>query len=75
MRFDSTLYYHVGELYPWERLEDEMCEEVKLMDQAGFTGIWLAEHHFWWDGWYRASPDPILLGANLARYSDRLRIG
>ena len=62
MRFDSTPYYHVGEDYDWETLVDEMREEVRLMDQGGFTGTWLAEHHFAWDGWYRASPNPILLG-------------
>ena len=58
MRFDSTPYYHVGEDYDWETLVDEMREEVRLMDQGGFTGTWLAEHHFHWDGWYRASPTP-----------------
>ena len=75
MRFDSTPYYHVGEDYDWETLVDEMREEVRLMDQGGFTGIWLAEHHFHWDGWYRASPNPILLGADLINESDRLRVG
>lgn len=75
MRFDSTVYYHVGKAYPWEKLVDEMHEEVKLLDQAGFTGAWLAEHHFAWDGWYRSAPNPILLGADLASYSDRLRVG
>ena len=75
MRFDSTPYYHVGEDYDWETLVDEMREEVRLMDQGGFTGTWLAEHHFHWDGWYRASPNPILLGADLVNESDRLRVG
>ena len=75
MRFDSTPYYHVGEAYSWETLIDEMREEVKLMDQAGFGGFWLAEHHFAWDGWYRSSPNPIMLGADLAKCSDRMRVG
>ena len=75
MRFDSTPYYHVGEDYQWETLIDEMRQEVKLMDQAGFGGFWLAEHHFAWDGWYRASPNPIMLGLDLATCSDRLRVG
>ena len=75
MRFDSTPYYHVGEVFPWEKLIGEMHEEVRLMDQAGFTGLWLAEHHFAWDGWYRASPNPILLGADLVACSDHMRIG
>ena len=74
MRFDCTPYYHVGEQYAWDTLMDEMHQEVRLIDQGGFTGLWLAEHHFAWDGWYRASPNPILMGAGLIKNSDRLRI-
>ena len=75
MRFDNTLYCHVGEVYPWEKLVDELREQIQFSDQAGFTGVWMAEHHFSWDGWYRAAPNPILLGTSLAQYSDRLRFG
>ena len=75
MRFDATPYYHVGEDYSWETLIDEMRQEVKFMEQAGFGGFWLAEHHFAWDGWYRASPNPIMLGADLASCTERLRVG
>ena len=75
MRFDSTLYYHVGEDYSWPVLFDEMHETVGLLDELGFGGVWLAEHHFAWDGWYRSGSNPILFGADVARYSDRLRIG
>ena len=75
MRFDSTPYYHVGEDYSWHTLVKEMREEVRLMDQGGFTGLWLAEHHFAWDGWYRAPTDPILVGADLIAESDRMRVG
>jgi alkanesulfonate monooxygenase SsuD/methylene tetrahydromethanopterin reductase-like flavin-dependent oxidoreductase (luciferase family) len=75
MRFDSTPYYHVGEDYSWQTLIHEMREEVRLMDQGGFTGLWLAEHHFAWDGWYRAPTDPILVGADLIAESDRMRVG
>ena len=75
MRFDSTLYYHVGEYYSWPMLFDEMHETVGLLDELDFSGVWLAEHHFAWDGWYRSGSNPILFGADVARYSDRLRIG
>ena len=75
MRFDSTLYYHVGEDYSWPILFDEMHETVGLLDELDFGGVWLAEHHFAWDGWYRSGSNPILFGADVARYSDRLRIG
>ncbi len=75
MRFDSTLFYHVGDPYSWELLFDEMHETVELLDELDFTGVWLAEHHFAWDGWYRSGSNPLLAGADVARYSDRLRIG
>ena len=75
MRFDSTLYYHVGEEYLWPVLFDEMHETVGLLDELGYTGVWLAEHHFAWDGWYRSGSNPILFGADVARFSARLRIG
>ena len=75
MRFDSTLFYHVGEDYEWHTLVDEMRETVALLDDLGFTGVWLAEHHFAWDGWYRSASNPMLLGADVVRSSDRLRVG
>ena len=75
MRFDSTLFYHVGEPFDWSQLMDEMRETVTLLDELGYTGVWLAEHHFAWDGWYRSASNPILLGADVMRTSDRLRVG
>ena len=75
MRFDTTLYYHVGDDYDWGTLFAEMRETVQLLEQLGFTGVWLAEHHFSWDGWYRSGSNPLLLGAEVARWTERLRLG
>ena len=75
MRFDTTLYYHVGDDYSWPLLFEEMRETVELVDELGYTGLWLAEHHFAWDGWYRSGSNPLMLGAEVARWSDRLRMG
>ena len=75
MRFDTTLYYHVGDDYSWPLLFDEMRQTVELVDELGYTGLWLAEHHFAWDGWYRSGSNPLMLGAEVARWSDRLRLG
>ena len=75
MRFDSTPYYHLGEVYPWDRLVDEMREEALLLEQGGFTGVWLAEHHFAWDGWLATSPNPIMQDQDLAAHTETLRIG
>ena len=49
MRFDTTLYYHVGDDYSWRTLFKEMRQTVELLDELGFTGLWLAEHHFAFD--------------------------
>ena len=75
MRFDSTVYYHFGEVYPWDKLTDEFRDIAGLLDQAGFTTVWLAEHHFSWDGWNRAMTNPILVGADLAAHTKRIRVG
>ena len=75
MRIDTTLYYHVGDDYSWPLLFEELRETVELADKLGFTGVWLPEHHFAFDGWYRSSSNPLLMGAEAARWSDRLRFG
>ena len=75
MRFDTTLYYHVGDEYSWPQLFEEMRETVELIEELGFTGVWLAEHHFAWDGWYRSGSNPILMGAEVARWTKNLRMG
>ena len=75
MRFDSTPYYHLGSVYPWDKMVDEMRDEARLLEQGGFTGVWIAEHHFAWDGWLGTSPNPLMLGQDLAAHTDTLRIG
>ena len=75
MRIDTTLYYHVGDDYSWPLLLEELRETVELADELDFTGVWLPEHHFAFDGWYRSSSNPLLMGAEAARWSDRLRFG
>ena len=75
MRFDTTLYYHVGDEYDWPTLLREIRQTVELLDELKFTGLWLAEHHFAFDGWYRSGSNPLMLGAEVARWSDRLRLG
>ena len=63
MRFDANPYYHLLEPYSMEKLTDEWREEAKFYEEAGFTTLWLAEHHFWWDQAGRTAPNPILFGS------------
>ena len=75
MRFDGGLYAHAGEVETYPQV-DEWRAEAKLLDQAGFTTVWVAEHHFFWGGWATPTPpNPILAGADLAAHTDRIRIG
>lgn len=75
MRFDSGLYIHSGDVanYP---PKEEWIATARLLESTGFTGVWIAEHHFFWDGWLQPTPpNPVLLGAYLAAVTTRLRIG
>ncbi len=78
MRFDSTPYYHVGEPYyaiGWDALMKEVREEARLIEDAGFTTMWFAEHHFAWDGYYNAAPNPLLVAGDLIPRTSTLRFG
>ena len=78
MRFDSTPYYHVGEPYyaiGWDALMKEVREEARLIEDAGFTTMWFAEHHFAWDGYYNAAPNPLLVAGDLIPRTTTLRFG
>ena len=75
MRFDSGLYAHGGQIegYPWI---EEWRAEARLYEQAGFTTVWSAEHHFFWDGWVTPTPsNPVLACADLAAHTSTLRLG
>ena len=53
---------------------DDLREQVVACDQAGFHTIWLGEHHLGVEGMDQL-PNPILLGADLASRTSRIRIG
>ena len=74
MRFDGNVYYHECEPYPVDVMVDEWRETAVMLDQAGFTSCWLGEHHFWYDGYPSATPNPILVGMHLADATKRLRV-
>ena len=47
---------------------------AKVMDDAGFETLWLAEHHFQREG-YECIPNILMLGIHLAHLTRRLKIG
>ena len=48
MRFDSTPYYHLVQRLPVitkSRLTRCGTQAFDLLEQGGFTTVWIAEHH------------------------------
>jgi alkanesulfonate monooxygenase SsuD/methylene tetrahydromethanopterin reductase-like flavin-dependent oxidoreductase (luciferase family) len=55
---------------------DEWLEAARLYESAGYSGVWIAEHHFFWDGWLTPTPtNPIVMGTAIAAQTTDLRIG
>ena len=77
MQFSYSLYYHIGfPDYPWDKKPEEYRAQDRLIEQAGFTTIWFAKHHFAYpDGWNNITPNLILAGADLIAHTSKLRIG
>ena len=76
MRFAAftTVAASAGEAANAEELIDNLRQQTILADELGFEAMWLGEHHF---GPYGVGdiPNPILLGADLAARTSRIRIG
>ena len=76
MRFGifTTVHDSAGEATSAAQLLDNLREQVVLAEELGFDAIWLGEHHF---GPYEPGdiPNPLLLGADLAARTSRIRIG
>ncbi len=76
MRFAAftTVAGSAGEATSAEQLIDNVRQQTILAEELGFEAMWLGEHHF---GPYGVGdvPNPILLGADLAARTSRIRIG
>ena len=75
MRFG---YFHiphdVTKQRDYSELLDELRELAMLCDRTGFDTFWLPEHHF--SIWGRELlPNPLLIAADLAARTERIRIG
>ena len=76
MRFAAftTVAASAGEAANAEQMIDNLRQQTILAEEFGFEAMWLGEHHF---GPYGVGdlPNPILLGADLAARTSRIRIG
>ena len=70
----TTVAASAGEATSAVGLLDNLRRQAVLAEELDFDAIWLGEHHF---GPYRVGdvPNPILLGADLAARTSRIRIG
>ncbi|MCZ4551427.1 LLM class flavin-dependent oxidoreductase [Gordonia rubripertincta] len=57
---------------PWQTLYRQMVSDAKHAEHAGFDGFWLAEHHFWYDGW---CPQPLVAASAILAETTSLRVG
>ena len=70
----TTVAASAGEATTAADILDNLRQQTILAEELGFEAMWLGEHHF---GLYGAGdlPNPILLGADLAARTSRIRIG
>ena len=70
----TTVAASAGEATNAADVLDNLRQQTILAEELGFEAMWLGEHHF---GLYGAGdlPNPILLGADLAARTSRIRIG
>jgi len=49
-----------------------LIDDARLADSLGFHSLWIAEHHFWYDGW---CPAPMTAAGAALGASSRLHVG
>ena len=67
--------FTVVDEYPEDASADRLREVIRLgeaADRAGFSALWIAEHHFHSGG---VSPSPPILLAAVGEHTTRLRVG
>ncbi|MDE2685546.1 MAG: LLM class flavin-dependent oxidoreductase [Chloroflexota bacterium] len=76
MRFAAftTVSASAGEAVNAADFLDNLRQQALMAEELGFEAIWLGEHHFSPYGLGNI-PNPILLGADLAARTSRIRIG
>lgn len=63
-----------GRLDRYHTAMDEAREYAAAAEQAGFWSVWYTEHHFGHEG-QELTPNPVLMGVDIAARTSRIRIG
>ena len=75
MRFDFSPFFNPGENIPWDRVVRMMRAQTRIAEEAGFSTVWITEHHMAHNGYMNAPPNPVLMGADLAAHCQKIRVG
>ena len=72
MKFSTFHLFHQFAGQTAKEVYDYQIEIVELLEELGFDGVWVAEHHF---RDYGVVPNIFTLLSNLAARTERLRLG
>jgi alkanesulfonate monooxygenase SsuD/methylene tetrahydromethanopterin reductase-like flavin-dependent oxidoreductase (luciferase family) len=53
-------------------LYSDLLADARVADELGFHSLWIAEHHFWYDGW---CPAPLVAASAVLGATRRLHVG
>jgi alkanesulfonate monooxygenase SsuD/methylene tetrahydromethanopterin reductase-like flavin-dependent oxidoreductase (luciferase family) len=56
----------------WPELYRQLRADARLAESLGFDSLWIAEHHFWYDGW---TPSPLVAAASALAATSTLHVG
>jgi alkanesulfonate monooxygenase SsuD/methylene tetrahydromethanopterin reductase-like flavin-dependent oxidoreductase (luciferase family) len=54
------------------QLHADLLADARVAESLGFHSLWLAEHHFWYDGW---CPSPLVAAGAVLAATGRLHVG
>jgi natural product biosynthesis luciferase-like monooxygenase protein len=72
MKFGTFHIFNRREWQTDKQVYNEQLEQMEAADALGYDSVWLTEHHF---TEYGILPDPMILAADIARRTKRVRIG
>lgn len=72
MKVGVLQFFSWSRRVPLETVYQRAFERIAIMDEGGYDGVWLAEHHF---NTYSVCPSPHLMAMNVAARTKNLRVG